>query len=305
MSYLISIVGPTAVGKSALAHMLAKTWNTHIISCDARQIYRHMDIGTDKVSHDLRNEVPYHFIDILKPDETYTAATFESEVESLLKELFVTDDIVIAVGGSTLYMDAIWHGFDFMPDIPIHIRQELREEFEEEGLSNLLRELAEVDPVTYDQIDRQNHARVLRALEVHRSSGEPISAFRKGRRLKNAPHTFLNIGLQKNRAELYQHINQRVDEMMLAGLEREVSQLLDMGYTSDLQAMRSIGYQEMIMYLKGAISKEETVASIKQHSRRYAKRQLTYFRKFDHIRWFEAHDKHSILHWLEEKMGKK
>lgn len=304
MPHLLCIVGPTAVGKSTLAHELAKQWGTHIISCDARQIYRQMDIGTDKVSKALRAEVPYHFIDILEPHEKYTVGQYETEVMLVLEELFQRKKLerVIMVGGSTLYADALWHGIDEMPNVPLAVREQLQTEHEQKGLLSLLKQLAEVDPKTYDKIDRQNPARVLRALEVYRASGKPISHFQKGKSLKNTFYKLCTVGLDMDRKTLYEKINARVEEMIQQGLEEEVKKLLELGYTAELQAMRSIGYKEMIQYLAGEITKAEAIHLIQQNSRRYAKRQLTYFNKFKHITWFHPNQRVEIQNWIEAQM---
>jgi len=301
MSYLISIVGPTAVGKSALAIHLAEKYRTHILSCDSRQIYRYMDIGTAKASIEERQQIPHHFIDILDPSQEYNAASFEKEALKTLQTIFEKHSLVIAVGGSTLYFHALWYGFDHMPPVDPSIRSQLRETYHQSGLTILLNQLKEVDPETYAHIDKQNHVRVIRALEVYFSSGKPISAFRKGYTPRSSNFQHIKIGLYVPRESLYDRINKRVDSMIRHGLEEEVRNILNMGYQPDIQALQSIGYQEMISYIQGNIDLEEAIRLIKRNSRRYAKRQLTYYRKFEDIKWFQASEATLIESWLENQ----
>lgn len=280
---LISIIGPTAVGKTALSLKLAQEHNTHIISCDSRQFYRYMDVGTAKASKEEQNLAPHHFIDFLNPDENCNAGQFAQLVEDKLTELFQTKDTVIMVGGSTLYANAVWYGIDEMPEIAPEIREQLNQDFAEKGLSFLLAELQNADPITFETIDRNNHVRVIRALEVYRTSGKPISFFRNQQ--KESPFQHIKMGLTDDRDKLYERIDKRVLQMIDMGLMKEVSNLLSMGYTSEMAAMRAIGYAEMIEFLEGKISLDKAISLIQQHSRNYAKRQLTYFRRDKTIEW--------------------
>ena len=302
MPYLISVVGPTAVGKSALAIHLAKKYQNHILSCDSRQIYRYMDTGTAKASLEERQQIPHHFIDILDPSEEYNAATFEREALKTLQGIFETHHLAIAVGGSTLYFHALWYGIDHMPPVDPAIRSHLRDTYNQSGLTFLLNQLKEVDPKTYAHIDKQNHVRVIRALEVYLSSGNPISGFRKGYTPRSEGVQHIKIGLYLPREILYDRINKRVDTMIDHGLEEEVRNILKMGYQPDIQALKSIGYQEMISYIQGNIDLEEAIRLIKRNSRRYAKRQLTYYRKFEDITWFQASEIDRIENWLEYQL---
>lgn len=299
---LISIVGPTAVGKTALAIALARALGTEIISCDARQIYRYLDIGTAKPSMEERAGIPHHFIDYLLPDQPYTAGQYEQEAGALLQRLFQQYRVVVMVGGSTLYAHALWEGIHDMPPIPPAIRQQLWHTFEQQGLQVLLEELQRVDPETYARIDRQNHSRVIRALEVHRASGKPISHFRSSPKAPKRPYRLLKIGLRLDRPLLYQRIDQRVDSMLAAGLEDEVQNLLKMGYKPSHQALQSIGYQEFIQFFEGKIPQQEAIRLIKRNSRRYAKRQLTFYRRYEDIQWFEASEAHRVLAWVQQRI---
>lgn len=292
---LISLIGPTASGKSQLALACATHWQTAILSCDARQIYRYMDIGTAKPSVEERAQVPHFFMDICDPDESYNAGQYESEAERLLEQWFAQKPVVILAGGSTLYARALWEGFDEMPEVSPEVRKALNLTLEQEGLPPLLAELQQVDPETYQLIDRNNPARVIRALEVYRSSGTPISVFRKGRTAKNTAYRHLKIGLSGERNWLYRRIDQRVLNMVEAGLWEEVRSLLEKGFDPGLQALQSIGYQEVIAQIQGNISREEAIRLIQRNSRRYAKRQLTYFKRFPDVHWLDASQPENLL----------
>lgn len=301
MKYVICIIGPTAVGKSALSLELADRLQAEIISSDSRQMYRYLDIGTAKASKEELELIPHHFINSLNPDQEYNAADFEREAEALIQELNKTSDVVIVVGGSTLYMDALWFGFDEMPEIDPEVRKSLMHEFESEGLESLLKELEKVDAETFARIDQQNHARVIRALEVYRSSGKPISFYRKGKKPKETSWKYLKIGLTDERKQLYKRIDERVLEMIDGGLEEEVEHLLET-YGPHAPALQSIGYSEMISYLQGEIDRTEAIRLIQRNSRRYAKRQFTWFRRYEDIQWFEAGKMEEIWNWLQREM---
>lgn len=301
MKAVICIIGPTAVGKSSLALQLAQKLQTEIISSDSRQMYKYLDIGTAKPSQAELSEVKHHFIDQLEPEQEYNAADFAEEAEEKITHLLKEKDSLIIVGGSTLYMDALWYAFDEMPEIPTNIRADLMQEFEEKGLSPLLEELAAVDPVTFEQIDKHNHARVIRALEVYRASGKAISHFRKGRKAKSYPWKWIKVGLTDDRKKLYDRIDQRVNQMLEEGLEKEVRQLIER-YGPDVPALQSIGYSEWKPYFREEREKEEVIRLIKRNSRRYAKRQLTWFRRYEDIRWFETGSNDAILSTLLEQV---
>jgi len=298
MKTLISIVGPTAVGKTHLSILLATHFQTAILSSDSRQMYQYMNIGTAKPTPEEKQGIPHYFIDSLKPNQSYNAGQFERDAESLLEKLFKKHDVVISVGGSTLYIDALWNGIDEMPYIDPVIRVQLNWLFTSEGMEPLLAELKSVDPETWQRIDRKNPARVIRALEVFRGTGTPISAFRKGPRNKERTYNLIKIGLELEREQLYQRINKRVEHMMAEGLEEEVKMLLDMGYHQKLPAMQSIGYREFFPYFQGEYPLEEAVRLIQRNSRRYAKRQFTWFRKDESIQWFPSGQWQQVWDWL-------
>ncbi|MEM9932629.1 MAG: tRNA (adenosine(37)-N6)-dimethylallyltransferase MiaA [Bacteroidota bacterium] len=301
MAILISIVGPTGVGKTSLSITLAKRYGSPILSCDARQVYTGMDIGTAKITVVEREDIPHHFIDILPVDQPFTVGQFEQKAEDLLADLFKHQPVVIAVGGSTLYFHTLWYGLDEIPEVKPAVREALRREWEVSGLTPLLTELQEADPLTYETIDRNNHVRVLRALEVFRSSDQPISAFRTQSE-KESTYQHIKIGLKMDRELLYKRINNRVDQMLEAGLVMEVEQLLQAGYNLEHQAMRTIGYQEIVHYLQGDYPLEEAIRLIKRNSRRYAKRQMTFYRRYKDILWFEADETSSILSKIAQQI---
>lgn len=284
---LVSIIGPTGVGKTALSIRLAGQWNTEIISCDSCQFYRFMDIGTAKITQDEQKGIPHHFLNFLNPDENYNSGAFEAGVNDLLKELFKHHEKAIMAGGSTLYAHALWNGIDEIPAVSPEIRESLNLQFKQEGLGILLEELKNSDPETYESIDRQNPVRIIRALEVYRMTGTPISLYRKKEKKDTFYHN-LKIGLTMDREILYERINQRVNLMVEQGLIKEVESLLKMGYSPELPSMQAIGYKETVDYLQGNIPFSELIDKIQQHSRNYAKRQLTFFRRDKEIRWFDT-----------------
>jgi tRNA dimethylallyltransferase len=305
MKFLISIVGPTGVGKTSLSLFLAKKYKTEIISSDSRQMYRHMDIGTAKPNRKVLEAIPHHFIDSLDPDEPYSAGRFEVDAENLLKRLFEKHDVVIVVGGSTLYISALWHGMDDMPKIPEEVRSGLNAELEEKGLEALVQELAEVDPETHRYVDKKNPARVKRALEVFRATGKPISDFRKGKKKKETYYRHIKVGLRLDRPNLYKRINYRAEQMARKGLADEVRKLLKMGYGPELNSMQSIGYQEMIPFIEGKTNFFSAVKLMQRNSRRYAKRQFNWYRRFPDIKWFEASKdrEEEIADWVAQAMA--
>lgn len=272
------VLGPTASGKSALALRWAERHDAEIISADSRQIYRFMDIGTAKPSAADLERVRHHLVDERDPDESLTAAQFAQEAEQRIGSVLDAGKRVIVAGGSTLYLHALTHGFSPVPDVPDAVRLQLMEELAAGGLPPLVEELQRDDPVLAAKTDLSNPRRVLRALEVYRHTGHPLSSF------QGKPHPpryrYVCVYLSPPRDELYRQIDRRVDQMMDGGLLTEVQRLVGMGYTADLQPMRSIGYAELIRYLGGEMTLDEAVSAIKTNTRRYAKRQMTYFNKY-------------------------
>ncbi|HEY0244165.1 MAG TPA: tRNA (adenosine(37)-N6)-dimethylallyltransferase MiaA [Mucilaginibacter sp.] len=283
---LLVIAGPTAIGKTAMAIQLARHFNTAIISADSRQFYREMSIGTAKPTVDELAAAQHYFINSHSVTESFTVADFEKQGLALLDELFKTKAIVILVGGSGLYIKAICEGFDEIPNTDPAIREKLNNEFSEKGITYLQEKLKLADPVYYEQVDIHNPQRIIRALEVFEGTGKPFSSYR----IANANHRSFNIikiGLDLPRPILYERINRRVDDMVQQGLVKEVESLLPYRH---LNALNTVGYSELFDYLDEKADLKPAIESIKQNTRRFAKRQLTWFRKDKDIHWFEANE---------------
>jgi tRNA dimethylallyltransferase len=283
---LLVIAGPTAIGKTAVAIQLAKHLNTVIISADSRQFYREMSIGTAQPTAEELSTAQHYFINSHSITESFTVADFEKEAIDLLADLFKTKDSVILVGGSGLYIQAICEGFDDIPSAPPEIRERLNNDLAEKGLQYLQEKLKISDPAYFKQVDIHNPQRVIRALEVFESTGKPFSSYRISN-LNKRPFNIIKIGLDLPRDILYNRINHRVDEMVKQGLLNEVKSLLPYQH---LNALNTVGYKELFDYLDGLTELEMAISHIKQNTRRFAKRQLTWFRRDKEIHWFEANE---------------
>lgn len=294
---MLCITGPTASGKTALAIALARKFDTEIVSADARQFYREMNIGTAKPSREELGAVPHHFIDFLSVTDDYNIGKFEQDALARLDQLFRNHRIVILAGGSGLYIRAICQGLDELPPGDPVIRQDLIRLWQEEGLSALQQELERADPEYFKTVDRSNPSRLIRALEVCRQTGLPFSTFRRAEP-KPRNFAFATLILNPERKKLYERIDQRVDEMMHAGLLEEVKALLPY---KDFNALATVGYQEFFPYFEGTRSLEASIALVKQHSRNYAKRQMTWFRKVPDATWIHPENSEAIFKWAEEK----
>lgn len=292
---LISVVGPTAVGKTSLAIKLALHYRTEIISADSRQLFREMTIGTAKSDQNELDLVNHHFINSHSIEEDYSAGMYERDAVRLIGELSDEHKVLIAVGGSTLYLKALWEGFDDMPKIDPEVRKKLNEEFDREGLSILLQELKENDPTYYNQVDKNNGQRVIRALEVIRTTGKPFSSFRKEVK-KELPYENLKIGISMDREALFDRINLRMDKMIDEGLFDEAKSLIEY---KNHNALQTVGYSEIFNYLDGQYNKDEAIRLLKRNSRRYAKRQMTWFRRYEDIHWFESTQEDEILKLID------
>ncbi|HWA34480.1 MAG TPA: tRNA (adenosine(37)-N6)-dimethylallyltransferase MiaA, partial [Cyclobacteriaceae bacterium] len=280
---LIVIVGPTASGKTALAIHLATIYGTEIVSADSRQIYKELDIGTAKPTESELRQVRHHFIDTKSITEDYDAGTFAREARQVIDELFQVKKYVILCGGSGLYVKALLEGFDELPDVPGGIRTDIIESYNRNGLSWLQEEVRTLDPEYFEIVDRQNPQRLMRALEVIRSSGKPFSLFRKKEKII-LPFNVVKIGLNLDRDTLYERIDTRMDKMISDGLFAEAEKF----FTSrHLNALQTVGYQEIFGFMEGAYDREEAVRLLKRNSRHYAKRQMTWFRKDKEIEWFD------------------
>lgn len=297
--HLVIVVGPTAVGKTALCVRLAKTFNTEIISADSRQFYKEMCIGTAKPTPEEQEGVRHHFVDTHTITTEFNAGAYEQEVLQLLNRLYQEHNLVILTGGSGLYVRAITDGMDEMPEVDLELRERLQDQFDEQGLPPLLEQLEQLDPVYFNQVDKANPQRIIRALEVCLASGQPYSSFRKSDK-QARPFNIIKIGLTREREELYSRIDQRMDNMLEQGLLEEAKALYP--YRSH-NALQTVGYKEIFEYLDGAYSWEEAVRLLKRNSRRYAKRQLTWFHKYPDYTWFHPDQWDEILLYIREQLS--
>ena len=297
--YLILVVGPTAVGKSDLCLNLAKKFETEILSCDSRQFYREMNLGTAKPSPEELAEVPHHFINTLSIVDTYDVRKYEAEALQLLDRLFKTKQVVLMTGGTGLFASAIANGLDEIPDVSPEIRVDLIQELEKKGLAWLQGAVEEVDPEFYAQVDRSNPQRLMRALEIWRGTGLKFSSFRIKNKAQR-PFQIVKIGLDRPREELYQRIDQRMELMLDRGLFKEAESLVD---RRNLNALQTLGYTEIFDFLEGKYDEKEMIRLLKRNSRRYAKRQLTWFRKDPLIRWFHPDQEQEILGYLNDQIA--
>jgi len=289
---MIVISGPTAVGKSAIALQLAKRLQCALVSADSRQIYRGMDIGTAKPSLEDQQVVPHYFIDILDPRERYTAGRFEREALALCEELIKKDRMVVVCGGTGLYLKALTEGLDQFPDIDKKVIDNLEKEADsEDGLNDLKEELKASDPEYFESMDTENPRRLVRALSVIRQSGRPFSSFQTGNQKKRSFGVDFFV-LERPRNVLYERINRRVDDMMNAGFLKE-AKVLSQKYPLD--SIDTVGYSELLDHLDGRISLEEAVEKIKQHTRNYAKRQITWFKKVKNAEWLSFEEEDQVI----------
>ncbi|MBA6151150.1 tRNA (adenosine(37)-N6)-dimethylallyltransferase MiaA [Gelidibacter maritimus] len=281
--HLISIVGPTAIGKTALSIHIAQQFKTHILSADSRQFYKEMQIGTAAPTKDELNAAPHHFIHHKSVLDDYNVGAFEKEALQTLNTLFKDHNILVMVGGSGLYIDAITKGLDDFPKVDPSVRKQLNDTLAKEGMVSLQDKLKTLDPVAYDSISIENPRRVIRALEISIGSGKPYSSFlNKPKNSRDFKTT--TIGLTAERATIYERINKRVDLMMDAGLLDEVRSL---AHHQHMNALNTVGYSELFKFLNGEWPLDFAISEIKKNSRRYAKRQMTWFRKKEDIIWFD------------------
>lgn len=293
---LIVVAGPTAIGKTKLAIQLAQNYNTEIVSFDSRQFYKEMNIGTAVPSQEELQAVPHHFIQNLSIHQDYSVGDFERDTLQLIDELFLKHDKIILVGGSGLYEKAVTEGLDSFPEVDKIIRQELIYEWDIYGLDKLVEELKEVDPIYYELVDKQNPVRIIRALEIYRGTGKPFSSFRKNN-FSARNFTVLKVVLELPRQEIYDRINHRVDVMMQNGLLEEVKSLYEFKHLNSLQ---TVGYRELFDYLDGKIDLDFALEEIKKNTRRYAKRQLTWYRKDERAKWFRPDEFEEIVEYLDQ-----
>jgi tRNA dimethylallyltransferase len=291
---LIVITGPTAVGKTALTLELAQYFAIPVMNADSRQIFRELKIGTAAPTDEQLRQVKHYFVGTKSIDDYYNASMFEQEVLQLLEES--PSAIHILSGGSMMYIDAVCNGIDDIPTIRDDIREEMKRRYREEGLDALCEDLKRMDPEHYEVVDRQNYRRVIHALEICYQTGRTYTSFRKQKK-KQRPFHIVKIGLNREREELYQRINSRVDNMMEQGLLKEAERFYNKRMTN---ALNTVGYKELFDYMDGRWSLEEAVERIKGNTRRYARKQLTWFKRDKDMRWFHPDEKQEILNYITQ-----
>lgn len=292
---LIVVTGPTAVGKTALCIDIAKHYGIPIINADSRQIYRELRIGTATPTEEQLRSVKHYFVGSISIDDYYNASMYEQDVLALLNQ-FKQSPIQLLTGGSMMYIDAVCNGIDDIPTVREDIREEMKRRYAEEGLEALCADLKRLDPEHYAVVDKQNHRRVIHALEICYQTGTTYTSFRKQEK-KQRPFQIVKIGLNRDREELYQRINQRVDQMMADGLLDEVRSLQDKRSNN---ALNTVGYKEMFTYLDGTWSLEEAIERMKGNTRRYARKQLTWFKRDEEMRWFHPQQQEEILKYISQ-----
>ena len=300
MNTLIVITGPTAVGKTELCLRIAEKFNIPVINADSRQIFRGMQIGTAAPTPEQRKRVRHYFVDLLELDEYYNASMYEQDVMKLLYSMFKDKDnsIALLTGGSMMYIDAVCNGIDDIPTISDEVRLLYKQRLEKEGLTALLQELKVKDPQYYDFVDKNNPRRVVHGLEICHQTGRTYSSFRVKEK-KQRPFRIIKIALNRDREELYSRINRRVDEMMENGMVEEARLLLP--YRS-LNALNTVGYKELFRYFDAEWTMEEAIERIKGNTRRYARKQLTWYKKDNDIVWFDAAETDKVFMYLVDKL---
>lgn len=292
---LVVLLGPTGVGKTELGIKIAKEIQSPVISSDSRQIYKKLTIGTDAPSATVQQEVKHYFVGTHELDDYYSASRFEEDVIRLLAELYQTLDTVIMSGGSMMYIDAVCKGIDEIPTIDDKLRDDLKEQLEREGYEAIRQQLKILDPVFYRQVDLKNQKRVIHALEICLMAGKPYSSLRTNT-VKERPFRIIKIGLTREREELYDRINRRVDDMMKQGFLEEARELYPFRH---LNSLNTVGYKELFEYLSGSCTLEDAVEKIKQNTRIYSRKQMTWFKRDKEIAWFRPEEEKEILRHIQ------
>lgn len=295
---LLAIVGATAVGKTDLTLRLAKEFETLVLSADSRQFFAEMQIGTARPSLKEMQNIPHYLMGHISIRQNYTVSDFEQEALVILKKEFENKDVIILAGGSGLYVKVLCEGLDNIPPIEAHWREKVQQAYQEKGIEFLQKELAILDAAYFAEVDIHNPQRLMRALEVSWATGKPFSSFRQGKK-QERPFRILKIGLERPREELYERINRRVDAMIEQGLLEEAKSLLPY---KNHNALQTVGYKEIFDFLENKQNWEETVRLIKQNTRHYAKRQMTWFKKDKEIHWFHPDDYLKILYFIKTKL---
>lgn len=290
---LFVVTGPTAIGKTQVSIALARQLGTEIVSADSRQIYRELSIGTAVPSPHELSQVRHHFIHSHSIFDTYNASRYETEALGLLEKLYQTYDVLVLTGGSMLYIDAVCQGIDQMPDVDPELRESLKEQLQNEGIESLRIQLKRLDPDYYHQVDLKNPVRIVHALEICLMTGQPYTSFRSNPN-KKRPFTIFKVGLDCHRDQLHQRINNRVDRMVEAGLEAEARQFFPY---RKLNALNTVGYREFFDFFNGAITRDKAIELIRRNSRRYARKQLTWFRNDPEVKWFQPHEIEKIVEY--------
>jgi tRNA dimethylallyltransferase len=298
MNTLVVVLGPTGVGKSAVSLQIAKYFNTEIISADSRQFYRELSIGTAVPSAKDLKSIPHHFIQTKSIVDYYNVSDYETEALQIINRLFLEKNPLVLTGGSMLYLDTICKGIDDIPTVDPEIRTEVVRWYEENGMDALRNWLLEIDPEYYQIVDLNNSKRLLHAVEIFQMTGKPYSSFRKNT-IKIRPFNILKIGINQDRKILYERINHRVIQMMEAGLLDEAKTVYQL---RKLNSLNTVGYKELFSFLDGECSLEEAIDLIQQNSRRYARKQLTWFRRDPEIRWFEPEQYQEIITYIDQKL---
>ena len=292
---LIVLIGPTGVGKTELSLSIAEHFKTCIVSADSRQLYADLKIGTAAPTPDQLARVPHHFVGTLRLTDYYSAAQYEAEVMVKLEELFQQNDVVVLTGGSMMYVDAICKGIDDIPTVDRETRELMIQRYEEEGLEKLCSELKLLDPEYYQIVDLKNPKRVIHALEICYMTGKTYTSFRT-REIKKRPFRILKIGLTREREELYNRINRRVDEMMEKGLLEEARSVAEYKH---LNSLNTVGYKEIFKYIDGEWPLDFAIEKIKQNSRIYSRKQMTWFKRDTEISWFQPEKKEEIMNHIK------
>lgn len=295
---LVVLLGPTAVGKTELSLKLAERLQSPILSADSRQLFAELKIGTAAPTPEQLARVKHYFIGNLHLTDYYSAAQYEQDVLREMEVLFQTHDTLLMTGGSMMYIDAVTKGIDEIPTVDGETRQMLKEHFEKDGLDALVKELKVLDPEYYNVVDLKNHKRVVHALEICYMTGKTFTSFRKAE-VKERPFHIVMVGLQRPREELFERIGQRVDQMMADGLLEEVRQVLPF---KELNSLNTVGYKEIFNYLDGEWPLELAVEKIKRNTRVYAKKQMTWFKKNERIKWFHPDEVEAIMQYIDEQI---
>lgn len=295
---LIVLIGPTGIGKTDLSLNIAEHYNTEIISADSRQLYADLKIGTAAPTPEQQARVKHHFVGTLQLTDYYSAAQYEAEVMKKLDELFKKHSVIVLTGGSMMYVDAVCKGIDDIPTVDEETRKTLMQHYENVGLERLCAELKILDPEYYDIVDKKNPKRVIHALEICYMTGQTYTSFRTSQ-TKERPFNIIKVGLRREREELYARINKRVDIMMEDGLLEEAKSVYQY---KDLNSLNTVGYKEMFKYLDGEWELPFAIEKIKQNSRIYSRKQVTWFKRDNDITWFHPDDTDNIMSFIEERL---